>query len=197
MDSFASKSSVTQRLGCVAVWLTIGAFSGCASDDSDESDDSQAASADTSSDEAKSGDAKEEDEEVKELTPEERARIDEETNPGSSSVTRFDGNWSGTTSQDQPVKLKVLNRFLAHVELGYKLDGDGCDAAESLVKLSAMQGTRMGAFTLMWTTEEAKLTMTGKFPADSESEGEFTIEAVGDVPEGCNPSVSGTWKATK
>jgi hypothetical protein len=60
-----------------------------------------------------------------------------------------------------------------------------------------MTPMRMGGFTLMKTTDTAKLVISGKFSADDAASGEYTVEAVGDAPAGCNASVSGTWTASK
>ena len=205
MESFASKSS---SLRYFAICLITCTGLACASDDSDSSQDEESQNTKESDEkttkDAKGSDAKDtkaedkgaKDEEPVDNSPEAAAKRDEAANPGSGAVTRFDGNWKGTTSQDTPVSFKILNRFLAHMEVGYKLEGDGC-SEEGLVKLSAMNPSRMGAFMLMTTTDKETLTVSGKFDSDNESSGDYSVEYKGEAPKGCKSSVSGTWKATK
>lgn len=207
MESFASKSSVTQRaLRYLAVCLVTSMGFACASDDSDSAQEEEGQTATEEKDAKSDKDAKDSNERDEasegegvgpDATPEAAAKRDEAANPGSSAVTRFDGNWEGKTEQGTPVRFKILNRFLAHMEVGYKLEGDNCKAEEGLVKLSAMNPSRMGAFMLMTTTETEKLTVSGKFDGDDDASGEYSVELTGDAPEGCNNTVSGTWKATK
>lgn len=213
MRSFASKSSLQHRnLPYLAACILTSAALACASDDSDDSDDSKASAADTQDDQtsesngdggasSSSAEGTAEDRAEKEpvgpeASPEAQAARDEAANPGSAAVTRYDGTWMGTTSQDKPVSFKILNRFVAHAEVGYAFEGDGCSAAGDF-KFSAMTPTRMGAFTLMNASETAKLTFSGKFTADDAAEGGFMIEAVGDAPAGCNATVAGEWTASK
>jgi len=205
MESFASKSSSLRYFAaCV---ITCSALA-CASDDSDEKQDEESQTTKESDEknakDAKDSDAKDtkaedesaKDEEPVDNSPEAAAKRDEAANPGSAAVTRYDGNWTGKTSQDAPVSFKILNRFLAHMEVDYKLEGDGCSEQGS-VKLSAMNPSRMGAFMLMTTTDKETLKVSGKFDSDNESSGDFSVEYKGEAPKGCNSSVSGTWKATK
>lgn len=211
MESFASKSSSWRYF---AACLITCAGLACASDDSDSNQEEESQSTKESdaknTKDAKDSDAKDtkpedaedaedkgaKDEQAVDNSPEAAAKRDEAANPGSAAVTRFDGNWKGTTSQDTPVSFKILNRFLAHMEVDYKLEGDGC-SQEGSVKLSAMNPSRMGAFMLMTTTDKETLTISGKFDSDNESSGNYSVEYKGEAPKGCNSSVSGTWKATK
>ena len=205
MGSFASKSSLQNRhLPYLAACILTGATLACASDDSDVTDTEETSTSETKSDAEDQGaeetsansEAEREEPIGPEGSPEAQAARDEAANPGSAAVTRYDGTWKGTTSQDKPVSFKILNRFVAHAEVGYELEGDGCNSTGDF-KFSAMTPTRMGAFTLTNTTETAKLTISGKFTADDASEGEYTVEVVGDAPAGCNTSVKGTWTASK
>lgn len=205
MGSFASKSSLRNlQLPYLAVCILTSATLACASDDDDTADSEETQTSETKSDggekpaEEKPADNESESAEPvgPEASPEAQAARDEAANPGSAAVTRYDGDWKGTTAQDKPVSFKILNRFVAHAEVGYAFEGDGCKTAGDF-KFSAMTPTRMGAFTLMNATETAKLTFTGKFTADDASEGEYTVEVVGDPAEGCESSVSGAWSASK
>jgi|GEM_PF-3688525 len=206
MGSFASKSSLKNlQLPYLAVCILTSTTLACASDDSDDSDTADSEETQTSETKSDAGkadapSAKNESEGGEPVGPEASAEAqaarDEAANPGSAAVTRYDGEWMGTTSQDKPVSFKILNRFVAHAEVGYAFAGDGCQSAGDF-KFSAMTPTRMGAFTLMNASDTAKLTITGKFTADDASEGEYTVEAVGDAPEGCEPSISGSWTASK
>jgi len=166
-----------------------------ATKESDAKNTKDAKDSDTKDTTAEDKGAKEE--EAADNSPDAAAKRDEAANPGSGAVTRFDGNWTGKTSQGTPISFKILNRFLAHLEVGYKLEGDGC-SGEGSVKLSAMNPSRMGAFMLMTTTDKETLTVSGKFDADNESSGDYSVEYKGEAPQGgCKSSVSGTWKATK
>jgi hypothetical protein len=203
MGSFASKSSLKNlHLPYLAVCILTSTTLACASDDSDAADSEETQTSEKVTDGGKDDapSAQNETEGAEPVGPEASAEAqaarDEAANPGSAAVTRYDGDWKGTTSQDKPVSFKILNRFVAHAEVGYALAGDGCKSAGDF-KFSAMTPTRMGAFTLMNASETAKLTITGKFTADDASEGEYTVEVVGDAPEGCELSVSGTWTASK
>jgi hypothetical protein len=207
MGSFASKSSLKNRqLPYLAVCILTSTTLACASDDSDTADSEETQTSETKSDAGKD-DGKEDAPSAEnetagaepigpEASAEAQAARDEAANPGSAAVTRYDGDWKGTTSQDKPVSFKILNRFVAHAEVGYAFAGDGCKSAGDF-KFSAMTPTRMGAFMLMNASETAKLTISGKFTADDAAEGEYTVEAVGDAPEGCEPSISGSWTASK
>jgi hypothetical protein len=203
MGSFASKSSLKNlQLPYLAAFILTSTTLACASDDSDTADSEETQTSETKSDSGQQDDPTAENETETaepvgpEASPEAQAARDEAANPGSAAVTRYDGDWKGTTSQDKPMGFKILNRFVAHAEVGYAFEGDGCESAGE-IKFSAMTPTRMGAFTLMKTTESAKLVISGKFTDNDASEGEFTVEVVGDAPAGCNSSVSGTWKASK
>lgn len=201
MGSFASKSSLQYRqLPYLAACILTSTVIACASDDADSAaseDETQASETKSDAgglDAAQAG--SEGDEPIgPEASAEAQAARDEAANPGSAAVTRYDGDWEGKTSQDKPVSFKILNRFVAHAELSYAFEGDGDCGGE--FKFSAMTPSRMGAFMLMQTNESAKLVLSGKFTGDDDAEGEFTVEAVGDAPEGCESSASGTWTATK
>ena len=208
MRSFASKSSLWQcQLPYLAACILTSTALACGSDDSDAAkpEETQANETEAKQDggdesvaQTSKGNEQENADAVgPESTPEAQAARDEAANPGSAAVTRFDGDWQGTTSQDKPVSIKILNRFVAHAELSYALEGDGCKADAGDFKFSAMTPTRMGAFSLMNATDTAKLTLTGKFTSDDAAEGEYTVEVVGDAPAGCNASVAGTWTASK
>ena len=212
MNSLTISSAVARRNSrYLALCLATGsalACAACASDDSDESDQ-QASSAESKSSEdktsadksdaKKSSDSKDTDTAAKgdEPVATKPSEQSAEQEAGLAKVMRFDGNWKGKTSQDKPVSLKVLNRFLAHIEVGYALEGDGCKSEDKTVKLSAMQSIRGDALMLTTTSSSEKLTVSGKFTADNAAEGMFNVEVVGDVPSGCSSSVSGTWKASK
>lgn len=203
MGSFASKSSLKNlQLPYLAVCILTSTTLACASDDSDAADSEETKASETKSD-AGNDDAPSSQNQTEgaepvgpEASAEAQAARDEAANPGSAAVTRYDGDWKGTTSEDKPVSFKILNRFVAHAEIGYAFAGDGCKTAGDF-KFSAMTPTRMGAFMLTNASETAKLTISGKFTADDASEGEYTVEVVGDAPEGCEPKVSGTWTASK
>ena len=203
MKSFASKTSLRHRqLPYLATCILACAQIACGSETSTAPEtehnelagDAGPARAEESSahDDADNPDAV-----GPEASPEAQAARDEAANPGSAAVTRFDGMWQGTTSQDTSVSFKILNRFVAHAEVAYALDGDDCEADAASFRFSAMTPTRMGAFTLMNTTDSAKLVITGQFTGDDAAEGEYTVELVGDAPAGCSASVSGTWTASK
>jgi hypothetical protein len=190
----------------VACILTSTALA-CAADDSDEAkpeetqanetEDKQDGGVENADQTSKGNEQENVDAVGPESSPEAQAARDEAANPGSAAVTRYDGDWQGTTSQDKPVSFKILNRFVAHAEISYALEGDGCNAEPGDIKFSAMTPTRMAAFSLMNATATAKLTLTGKFTGDDASEGAFTVEVVGEAPAGCDASVMGTWTASK
>ena len=208
MGSFASKSSLkTRHLPYLAVCILTSTTLACASDDSDAPDTADTEEKQTSETKSDAGERNKDERTAEsetqndepvgpEASAEAQAARDEAANPGSAAVTRYDGVWMGTTTQDEPVSFKILNRFVAHAEIGYAFEGDGCKSTGDF-KFSAMTPTRMGAFALMNTSETAKLTISGKFTADDAAEGEFTVEVVGEASEGCEASVSGTWTASK
>jgi hypothetical protein len=206
MRSFASQFGRKRcQLPYLAACILTSTALACASDDSDalgtETEETQKSDAgpwdkDASADQASTRDESEKEPVGPEASPEAQAARDEAANPGSAAVTRYDGDWLGTTSQDKPVSFKILNRFVAHAEVSYAFEGDGCNV-EGEFKFSAMTPMRMGGFTLMNATDTAKLVITGKFTADDAAEGEYTVEVVGDAPAGCNASVTGQWTARK
>jgi len=202
MGSFASKTSLKCRhLPYLAACILTSSTLACTSDDAESEDSAETQAGEAKSDAgAERADTSEETQRAEPVGPEASAEAqaarDEAANPGSAAVTRYDGMWQGTTSQDKPVSFKILNRFVAHAEIGYAFEGDGCDSAGEF-KFSAMTPTRAGAFTLMNATETTRLVISGKFTADDASEGEYTVEVVGEAPAGCSTSVQGTWTASK
>ena len=206
MESLSKHSAVTQRnLRCLVACLLTGFVTSgvlaCASDNTND-DAKQASSAENktteksgSKDGGQAGSAsKDAAAAAGEFMP---PKPSAEQEASSKEQMRFDGSWRGTTSQNKPISFKILNRFLGHIEVTYTLEGDGCKAEEKTAKASAMVGLRSAAFTLTNTSTTEKLTASGMFTADAESNGQFKVEPVGDVPAGCNASVEGTWKATK
>ena len=75
--------------------------------------------------------------------------------------------------------------------------GDGCNADAGEIKFSAMTPMRMNGFTLMNATDTSTVVISGTFTDDDASNGEYSVELTGEVPEGCAASVSGTWTASK
>jgi hypothetical protein len=204
MEILSKHSAVTQRnlrylMACLLTGLATASVLGCAND---ADDDKQASSAEskTSDDKDSKNDSDDKASSEKDATTsveEFRPMASAEQEAASKSQMRYDGSWRGTTSQDKPVTFKILNRFLAHIEVTYALEGDGCKAEDKTVKISAMNGLRSAGFAVMNTSETEKLMVSGMITGDTESSGTFTVEAVGDAPQGCNANLSGTWTATK
>lgn len=202
MESLSKHSALTQRnlryfVACLLAGIAATSVLACADDADDDKQDTaenkngeNKDSKDASADE---GSSKKDAVTVEEFHP--MASAEQEA--ASKSQMRYDGTWKGTTSQDKPVSFKILNRFLGHIEITYVLEGDGCKAEEKTAKVSAMNGLRNAGFALMNTSDTEKLMTTGMITGDTESNGTFTVEATGDVPAGCNKSLSGTWTATK
>lgn len=228
MESFRSHAAVARRARryLVACLVTVTALA-CASDDSDESGEgtteSSAEAADASmpsskttdkdkkqpdTDKSKSESSSSSDDDMKDRDPDKDKEADKETpddpNPGMADVIRYDGVWSGMTSQGEAISFKILNRFLVHATLDYTLEGDAdsdagsCDAETETVEVSAMTPMRGGAFTLMQSRQDLGLDLriTIQFQSDTSAEGEFTVRPQSDVPDSCADSVSGTWTAT-
>lgn len=202
MESPSKHSAVTQRrlrdlVACLLVSFGASSVLACSSDSSDDDGKTtSAAEKDSKDDGAKAGsggDKKDAGAVVEEFKP----KVNAEQEATSKDQMRFDGAWKGTTSQDKPISFRILSRFLGHIEITYKLEGDDCKADDRTAKVSAMVGLRSSAFTLMNSNSTEKLMATAMFTADSESNGTFSVTPSGDLPKGCNASVSGTWKATK
>jgi len=204
MESLSKHSALTQRnlryfVACLLAGFAATSALGCANDADD--DDKQTDTAENKTSETKDskdasadeGSSKKDAVTVEEFHP--MASAEQEA--ASKSQMRYDGSWKGTTSQDKPVSFKILNRFLGHIEVTYALEGDGCKAEEKTIKVSAMNGLRNAGFAVMNTSTTEKLMASGMITSDNESNGTFTVEVSGDVPAGCNNTLSGTWKATK
>jgi hypothetical protein len=111
---------------------------------------------------------------------------------------RYDGTWQGKTSQGKPVSFKILNRFLAHIDLAYTgagkdADAGSCSDETNEAKVSAMLSLRGTSFTLMKETEQLTLKVMANFPSDTSAEGTFEVTQKSD----CHAKISGTWTAKK
>lgn len=202
MKSLDSRRAPARRAWryLAACYLT-GLVLACASDDSDESGQGDMASAEQTSPDASvntSDRSKSSDSGSRNAGGSNASSTIEDDNAGAAAVMRYDGTWQGKTSQGRPISFKILNRFLAHLELGYEAtdadaDAGACDDSEGKAALSAMLPMRGTGFMLMKETDAFSLEVTAMFPSDSSAKGEFTIQEKG----GCQAEASGTWEASK
>ena len=121
---------------------------------------------------------------------------------GSSAATgdgRYDGEWSGMTSQGKLLTFTILMNKLVQLRFTVKVKGDICEVSDVTTNFMLMQAITNDAFTLdnkdpMWTRK-----IGAHFRDASNAEGDFSadLKTMNPGAPSCHATGSGTWSATK
>jgi hypothetical protein len=111
---------------------------------------------------------------------------------------RYDGDWSGETSQGRALTFSIATDHLVRLNSTVHLSADECDVSSITMTFTSTQPIVDDAFVLETETAAWTRMIKARFRDASTVEGDFNVELKMLLPGlPCHPTAMGTWSATK